>query len=248
MTGSMTTWTIGDFDEPAPEPVGLTLDARVTLGARSDAPDHQDDRIAIGRPLCTQITAADLDDEPRAVLESEPDSTFWLLRLTCSFRADTEAPMASAWLEADLVPERPADAELTAWSMEPLSLTDQVTVSSEVSVNASFKLASKLIPFDVGPSFGSDRKHDYEKRLPWVEAHREGTDRPSWIFTQTPATDIRGVHRLRTIVAVPVGATARAEVRAGATLQLKRLGLITYRTPLTDVPDQRTVTFGPRAT
>lgn len=227
------------------EPVSLGLDRRVTLGSANRAPDEQQDRISLGRAACVPLDLARVDADARTFLERKPESSFWLLALTCSFRAMDDEPIEKAWLEVRLHTETPKGAlEPTAWSMEPLALSNPLRVSKGAKLDASLKLTSTVIPLDFGPAASWERTHEYEQHVPYVEAHREGTARPSWIFTRTPITDIRGVHRLRTVIELPTGATARGEVSAGATLRLKLLGLIPYRAKLDDLPEQQSVVLG----
>jgi hypothetical protein len=172
-------------------------------------------------------------------------STFWLLALCCSFRANGDEPMQSAWVEVRLRTLQPPGAEQpTAWSMEPLSLQDPATVEREIKLDSSLKLSSSVVPLEGGPAAERTTTEKYEIRRPYVEAHREGTERPCWIFTRTPSTEVRGVHRLRTAVELPAGATAQGEVHAGAVLRTKFLGLIPYRTPLDELPEIRTAQIG----
>jgi hypothetical protein len=228
------------------EPVRLAPDRRVTLGASETAePTYENDRISLGRPDCVPLDMASVDADARVFLESRRDSTFWLLRISCSFRARDREPMESAWLEVQLRGVEPDGvANPTAWSMEPLSLHDPMEVSRVVKLDAALKLESDLIPVEVGPSTSRETSNAFVKRLPYVEAHREGTARPAWIFTRTPVTEIRGVHRLRAVIELPASATAAGEVGVGATLRLKKFGLISYRANLEDAPERQLVRIG----
>jgi hypothetical protein len=44
------------------------------------------------------------------------------------------------------------------------------------------------------------------------------------VFTRTSITEIRGVHRLRTVVELAAGSVGQADISAGAILKLNRLG------------------------
>ncbi|QTE00782.1 hypothetical protein [Streptomyces cyanogenus] len=231
-----------DITDPVLEPVTLDLAQRVTLGSRRQPPDEQPGRIALGRPVCLPLDLATVDEEARIFLSGRPDSAFWLLALVCSFRAVEDEPMESAWLNVRLRTVRPAGAEPpTAWSMEPLALADAVEVSKTVSLDAELKLTSVLVPIEVGPSAGREWTRSYERSETYVQAHAEGSAQPSWFFTRTPVREIDGVHRLRTVVELPATAVGEAEVSVGATLKLKRCGLIPYRTDPDRVPAPRTV-------
>jgi hypothetical protein len=153
--------------------------------------------------------------------------------------------MERAWLEVALAPVQDGDTSApTAWSMEPLTLSDPMQISSVVKLDGSLKLTSPVVPLDVGLGRSKQTRVAIEQQAPYVEAYREGTSNPSWWFSRTPVTEVRGVHRLRTVVEVPAGMGARAVVNAGATLRLKLVGLIPYRTPLNDPPEERSLVFG----
>ena len=232
-----------DLAAPPLDPVPLGRETK--LGAADSAPEEQDDRISIGRPACVALDMDSVDEEARVFLQGRPDSTFWLLGLTCSFRAVDDEPIERAWLEVRLETTQPVGAdEPTAWSMEPGKLSDPMQVTRVTKLDGSLKLTTPVIPIEVGPSVGRETTESSERELPFVEAFREGTPRPSWIFSRTKVTDVRGVHRLRTVVELPAGATGRAVISAGASLRLKLLGLIPYKAKLDRLPDLQTVQLG----
>ena len=226
-------------------PVTLTLDRRMTLGPMADAPGQQDDRISLGRPAVVPLDMSTVDTDARAFLEGRPSSKFFLLALTCSFRVVHDKPIEQAWIQVQLSTLQPAGCDdPTAWSMEPLSLTSSLRISETTKVDASLKLTSPLVPVEAGPSMAGEKTEAYQVSIPFVEAYREGTSRPAWIFSRTKITEVRGVHRLRTVIDLPAGATGRAEVSAGATLRLKRLGLIPYKALLDQMPERKVVQLG----
>jgi len=235
------------FEFPGGElqPVTLQAEQRTVLGAGKGLPPEQRDRISLGRPEAKRLDHASLDADAREFLDAHRDSDFWLLGATCSFRAVASEPLETAWLEIRLQTVRPGGAaEPTAYSMEPLTLTDPVTVTTTVKLDASLKLTSPVVPIDFGPSAERTTTTSYTERKPYVEAYRPGTARPAWWFYPTPATGIRGVHRLRVVVELPAGASGRGEVSVGAQVRLKALGLFPYRTAVNQVPDHQIVSFG----
>lgn len=244
--------TLIDLGEP-PELIPLTLqiDRRELLetGSAPAGPPALAERIAIGRPLCAALDAAAVDADTGPFLAERKDSTFWLLGLTCSFVALEDAPIGRAWMEVRLEPASPRERgePPLAWSMEPLSLSDPVQIAKSAKLSASLELASELVPVEVGPSTELGRTSAYTQKAPYVEAHREGTDRPTWIFTRTKVTEVRGVHRMRTVVELPAGTAARAAVSVGATLELKKFGLIPYKAELAELPEHQTINFGTTA-
>lgn len=240
--------TLIDLGEPQDLiPMALQVDRRVTLDSRValGAPQEVSGRIAIGRPLCTALDVDAVDAETRPFLAARKDSAFWLLGLTCSFLALEDAPINRAWLQVRLDSLPPEEtAESLAWSMEPLSLSDPVQIAQSTKLSASLKLRSELVPVEGGPSTERGKTSEYTRNAPFVEAHGEGTAKPSWIFTRTKVTEVRGVHRMRAVVEMPVSRATRAEVSVGATLRLKKFGLITYKSELADLPEHQTVVFG----
>jgi hypothetical protein len=221
-------------------PVTLGLDRRVTLGPATDAPGEQDDRISLGRPTVVPLDVNTVDTDTRVFLQGRPSSSFLLLALTCSFRAVNDEPIEQAWIEVRLqTVQPPGSDDPTAWSMEPLSLTSPVQVSEVTKLDASLKLTSPVIPIEFGPAKGREKTETFRIQVPFVEAHREGTSRPAWIFSRTKITEVRGVHRLCTVIDLPARATARAEVSAGATLRLRKLGLIPYKALLDRLPEHQ---------
>lgn len=230
--------------DPPLHSVMLAPDERQTLGSASSA-DPQHDRISVGRPAFAPLDLETVDADSRVFVQSRPGSAYWLLAVTCSFRALDDKPIETAWLELRLETIRPDGmAPPTAWSMEPLVLQDPTEITSVVTLDASLKLKSGIGPVEGGPSAKRETTEKLTKRRPYLEAFREGTDRPSWIFTRTESTDVRGVHRLRAVAELPAGASGQVETRVGATLRLKRFGLVPYRANLDDVPDIQRVVFG----
>jgi hypothetical protein len=225
--------TTFDIEDSQLETLPLELDRRVTLGAAQDAPEQQLDRLSVGRPLFRALDAAGLDEDTRQFLSDRPKSRFGLLALTCSFRFSEDEPLEKSWLEATMRTLEPADADSpVAWSMEPRVLQDAVTISRVVKLDMSLQLTSEVVPIEVGPTAGRETTTGFTRNQPYVEAFREGTARPSWIFTRTKVSEIRGLHRLRAVVELPAGSSGEVEVTAGATVRHKWLGLITYRSTI----------------
>jgi hypothetical protein len=160
-------------------------------------------------------------NRPRQVfLAGKPSSTFWLLAISCSFRAVEKEPMETAWLQVSLSTVNPDGAAApVAWPMEPTMLDDAVQVTRTTKLDASLKLASDHVPIDIGPSSGREITRAYTERRPFLEALHEGTERPAWVFTRTPVTEIRGLHRLRTVVELAARSVGQADISAGAILK-----------------------------
>jgi hypothetical protein len=205
-------------------------------------------RISTGRPACTRLDLASVDEDAQVFLAGKPGSTFWLPAISCSFRAAEKEPMETAWLQVSLSTVNPGGAAApAAWSMEPARLDDAIQVTQATTLDASLKLASDHVPIEVGPSSGRETTRACSERRPFLEALHEGTERPARVFTRTPVTEIRGLHRLRTVIELTAGSAGQAHISAGAILKLNRLGLFPYRVNLDQVPDSRTVQIGPGA-
>jgi hypothetical protein len=233
------------FSDPELVPVNLQLVDRPTLGAAKSPPRQQLERISIGRPTIQRLDRSTLDTDTWRSLEQAPNSTFWLLLLTCSFRAISSAPFETSWLQLTLQTLRPAGAiEPIALSMEPETFSDDVQLSKEIKLDASLKLKSPHIPLEVGPRIAGKTTKTITRHEPYVRAHGERTAKPSWMFYRTASIEIGGIHRLRTVVEMPAEAVGQAEISAGATLRLKALGLIPYRADLNELPEQRLVQIG----
>lgn len=217
--------------------LALQRDARVTLGARpGDVPDELD-RISIGMPQTPPLDPSVVDEATRLFLTNRPGARFVMLALTCSFRADAVEPLEKAWIEVTMRTTAPdGAAEPIAWSLEPQILADEVTVSRTVKLDGMLKLTSDVVPVEAGPSASRETKLEYRRLQPYVEAYREGTARPSWIFTRTPIAEIRGIHRMRAIVQLGTATTGEATVGVGATVRHRAFGPITYRTRLDRLP------------
>ena len=126
------------------QPLILEVDRRITLGHESPAPDEQLDRVSLGRPVCRRLDHSPADVVTQTFLR-ERGSVFWLLALTCSFRAIDDEPMESAWVEVQLrTTWPPSGPEPTAWSMEPSLQYDPVEISRVVKLDSSLKLTPEF--------------------------------------------------------------------------------------------------------
>jgi hypothetical protein len=218
-------------------PLQLLRDQRVTLGGtHGDVPEELD-RISLGRPVVRPLNLTTVDEGTRSYITDRPGARFLMLALTCSFRADVEEPLEKAWIEAAMRIITPDYAtEPIAWSLEPQMLTDEVTVSRTVRLDGMLKLTSEVVPIQAGPGASRETKTEFRRQQPYVEAYREGTARPAWIFTRTAIAEIRGIHRMRAVVELPSTAVGEATVGVGATVRYRVAGPITYRARLDHLP------------
>ena len=227
------------FDLPEPELVSVSLDPgqRVTLGSRA-AVEAEEDRIWLGRPVCLPADLDDVDEDAKPFLMGRPDSTFTLLAVTVSFAHDEDNPLKSAWVDVALRRQSPPDVpEPVAWSMQPLSDSDPVSVARKASFDASLKLKAHPLPVDIGPSIKRENDRSYTQRAVRVEALREGESTPRWQFSETEVSPIRGAHRLTLIVETARGASGQAEISAGATIWVRRVKVFRYAAALDKVPE-----------
>jgi hypothetical protein len=235
------------FDLPEPELVGVRLDPsqRVTLGGGA-AVESEEDRIWLGRPVCLPADLDDVDEDAKPFLMASPDSTFTLLAVTVSFAHDEDNPLKSAWVDVALRRRVPPDVpEPVAWSMVPFSDSDPVNVARKASFDASLKLEADALPVDIGPSIQRENDRSYIQRAVRVEALREGKSNPGWKFSQTEVSPIRGTHRLTLIVETARGASAQAEISAGATIWLRRRKVFRYAAALEKVPEVASIVVPP---
>lgn len=222
---------------PGAELTAVTLEPerRVVLGKEPDVSALQD-RLALGRPVVVPLDPTTVDDDARHFLAGRPQSRFYLLALTTSFTGDDDSPFVSAWVDITLQTTMPAGADdPVAWSMRPLSLSDNIAVSRTVTLDASLKFTAP-VGIEAGPSVTMERAASHERKLAWLQALNEGTNRPRWVLSATKITAISGVHRLFLIIDLPVDAHGAAEVGVGATVRLRRWKVFRYCAAIPDAP------------
>ena len=225
------------IDLPDDELVDVTLQpvTRDVLGA-GDAVGEEARRIALGTPIGRLVDPATVDDDAKAFLAGRSGSTFTLLKVTVSFVHEEEDPFESAWVDVHFDgPGGDGAPVATVWSMQPLSESDPVNVSTKVSLDGSLKLPGVLS--GVGPSAGAERDRAFVEPAVKVEAIGEGTASPRWRFMPTVTSPIRGTHRLVAVVETPVGTSATADVSVGATIRLRKLKVFRYEAALEHLPE-----------
>src|SRR5579863_6598062 len=112
--------TVFTFDELPDEEV--LLEPR-----RAKGPGLQPIRLSVGGPFPVPLDdgSVDPDDhELRNFINHEAAThAYWLVRLACTFQAESDEPFIKAWLNFKLArDDGRAEPEPVAWSMTPFSL------------------------------------------------------------------------------------------------------------------------------
>ncbi len=232
-----------ELPEPELFPVSLVPHRRVVLGGVSESQD-QPGRLALGRPVLQPLTVETVDEDARAFLRCRTGSRFTLLTLTASFIHDEEKPFESAWVDVTIrCQDAPGVEQPVAWSMKPRLESDVTTILRKVSVNASLKLTIPGLPAETGPGASRERSETFESHMIKAEALNEGTSTPRWVFYPTEATEIRGIHRLCTVIDIPASVPGTAQISMGATIRLRRMKIFRYAAALTNVHEVAVVTL-----
>lgn len=201
LTGGITTHSRRPCDHtgtarPDLLPVRLDPDPRRVLG-RNDRQSPQEGRLSIGRPLLTALDTTVLDAQTAPFLRARPDSRFHLLTLTTSFHDNAEQPFRSAWVKVAL---RRADTQAAeqpvAWSMQPRTAQDEVSVSRKITLSPQLKPTTPVAGLDISTRVTGGRETTLKRNDVSLEALHEGTSTPSWNFESTDSRQIRGIHIL----------------------------------------------------
>lgn len=218
--------------------VELEPEDRVTLGTSVDPSSVPRKRIALARPLVRRMDVSVVDADTRPFLEAAVDREYYLVRLGCSFRHDSQEPFTSAWLEADLRPgDDNPDGVVSAWSLYPVSQSDPAEMTRQVEIDPSLKLTGVAgVSVDVGVSGKKSTQANYTSSMVFLEGLGAGTSSPAWSFTRTDAHEIRGEFWLNFVAEVSAGHSAEGVISAGATIQRRTLGR-SYVVSLKDRPN-----------
>jgi len=178
----------------------------------------------MGGPVVRRISNDSTDDvELRRFLQEDAgDSDFYLLRLTCTLRADDDEPFTEVLLGVLL---SAADAGLDApiaWSMEPARLAEPVEISRSVAFGPSLKILG------IGLESKVDVGEKRERQDVFVEALYELESTPTWAMYRTRSTALQGLQRFHLVVKAARGSTTVGEVAATAKIERKRFGVIGY--------------------
>ena len=219
------------------EPVLQPDRSRVTKALAFDAPSPLSGWISLGEPIVLPITVDQVhkdDKELRQFLELNGDRfKFYLVHMACTFQPSAGERFRKAWLTVQLVREDGSAASPPiAWSMQPSRIAQSVSVSRTVELGASLKLAEMV----EGPKAEVKQEKEWTESQVFLEALNELQPNPVWEFTRTKMAEIRGGHRLVLVVKCPRETAALGLLGLSATVERKRLLVISYQAELPGAP------------
>lgn len=218
--------------------VTLAPDLDPMLGEPVQVEEPIERRLRLGRiftrKLTPETTGEDL--ELKAFVEADEDRfDYHVLRFTCTFEADRDAPIESAWIRMDLThaDENPnPDSQPVAWSLEPTLLSTPTGIVRRIDIQGPMKLMTyskeRVDPEDI-----------------YLQARYNGTSHPTWYLTRTEHRGIEGDHDLRATVRLPCAGEGLVRVGLGASVRRKIGRLIPYVALLTGDEPAAHARFGP---
>jgi len=228
-----------EFETPEPNWVDLSLapEVRELKSAGEPPAERLDGWISLGTPVVVALDANNATDEDLIrVLERRPKNVrYHLVHLACSFRPPHGQEFANAWLEVKLLRSDGAASDPPiAWSMRPRNVRDTEKVTTTTKLDANLKL------LDLKVGAGISEKTEGTISEVYVEALNEQQSDPTWEFSRTSKTTIRGSHRLQLVVQSPRSVASRGELKLRASVARKKYLLWTYTT---DVPGAAHIAF-----
>lgn len=185
--------------------------------------DHRvSGQVSIGRSEAMQLRPdrPGLDTDLAQMLARDAkEHHYYLVSLTCTFRADpmpVEKARLSVALRQAPVPGVP---EPLVWSMDPLRASTPVTHSRTLQIGPN----AKFVPV------GLKRDELFTADLHHIVAEGEGESQVEWVFTKTEAVNLVGVHRLTLVARTSARAPCHADLALAATRRERRFGLVAYR-------------------
>jgi hypothetical protein len=193
--------------------------------------------ISLGEPITLPISldkVRDDDKDLRQFLELNGGNfKFYLVHLACTFKPSSGERFLKAWLTVQLTREDESlESPPIAWSMKPDRIAQPVSVSHTIQMGASLKLAEIV----EGPEAGIKREREWTESQVFLEALNELQSNPAWEFTRTDTAEIHGGHRFVLVVRCPRETAALGMLRLSATVERKRLFVISYRTDFPGAP------------
>jgi hypothetical protein len=196
----------------------VLLVGRRVLGEDAGEPEVRG-QVTIGRSDASLLRpgGVGIDDDLGPMLARDKGRYLYhLTMLGCTFRKET-APVISARLSVALLGEdgrRVSDA--VVWSMAPLRASTPITEKLELTIGVNGK-------------FGVKKTQDIPTDLVYLLAEGEGENPAEWMFAETKAVTLAGVHRLSIVTRTPADHACRVDLALAATRREKRLGLVPYR-------------------
>lgn len=176
-------------------------------------------QVSIGRSdaLLLRPGGVGIDDDlGRMLARDKGRYLYHVAMLGCTFRRGS-APVVDARLSVALLGadgERVPDA--VVWSMDPLRASTPITGKLALNIGVNGK-------------FGVSKTQDIPLDLVYLLAQGEGENPAEWIFSETKAVSLAGVHRLSVVIRTPAERACRVDLALAATRREKRLGVVPYR-------------------
>lgn len=210
--------------------VPIFLEARELLGDSPQDVAEEPGRISFGRaePVAVTPATAGIDDALRASLADDADHRYFVLAFTCSFRPD-DNPLVESRVVVRLTAERSEDGDdpPIARSLEP----DRLVKPIERTIGFSLTPKVTFAGVDVEGG-GITRQDTIDVQEFYLVATGKGEGTAEWFFRATEAVALEGMHDLRLIAQVRLGAGARAEVKMTAKIRRRAAGIVPYRAAL----------------
>lgn len=178
------------------------------------------DVVALGVPQAVRLDAGSVPDDPDLArfLRARADRSFALVTLGATFHPNDHT-VTRATVEVSLAADPAGDPPVVAWSLAPRRVTEPVTVTRKITVSADAKIVH----------IGMELSQERAVQDVFLEAFNELRSDPSWEFTATPTSPIRGSHRLTMVTSASTGSLVTGTVTVSAVLEHRRFGLFSTR-------------------
>lgn len=142
------------------------------------------------------------------------DNVFTAVRIPVSIRPPERSRVRFLALEIVL---SSSDGTAIGWSMDPVSVSDEMTVSTSLGLSAALTVSV----VEVGPE--AQRTQEYTVRQPRITAFNLGSPDPVWEFQPTKAGALTGVQLLHLVVKAPRGAGWSGDVSIRADVTYRQM-------------------------
>jgi hypothetical protein len=199
-------------DVPALDLAPIDLSHRSVRGLGVAAPVGT---VSLGGPFWTLLPDGDSE---HSAFGTDPAWRWLLGVLAVSFEPPAEAGdrYDRAWVEITLSRTDANEPLAVAWSMKPDRIAHDVSRTTRVSIGSDFKIA------DIGLDASLERETTTPLEQVSLEASREMTATPRWLFHRTPSAELRGCTRLALTVRAPVDSRVEAKVDFGCAVSHRR--------------------------
>jgi hypothetical protein len=176
-------------------------------------------QVSIGRSDASLLRPGGVgidDDLGRMLARDKGRYLYHVAMLSCTFRTNSERVVAARLSVALLGEDGARVPDAVVWSMDPLRASTPITAKLELNIGVNGK-------------FGVKRTQDIPTDLVYLLAEGEGENPAEWLFAETRAVSLAGVHRLGVVTRTPADRACRIDLALAATRREKRLGLVPYR-------------------